>query len=71
MNLKTWKADIAKIIISVSCFLKCSIIDICQGSEFASGSKYPRDLNNQDSEYISGSECVRVLDIPGFWICHG
>ena len=23
----------------------------------------------QDSEYVSVSECARVLDIPGFWIC--
>ena len=22
----------------------------------------------QDSEYVSGSECVRVSDVTGFWI---
>ena len=23
----------------------------------------------QDSEYVFGSECARILDIPEFWIC--
>ena len=29
----------------------------------------PEFWTAQDSEYVSGSECARVLDIPGFWIC--
>ena len=34
--------------------MKCSILDIRQGSEYA-----------------LISECTRIINIPGFWICHG
>ena len=75
------KADIAKIIITcennlvVSCFFKHPILDVWQGSEYASGSHYLRVLNSpgfwiclwfwmrQNFRY------TRVLNLPGFWIC--
>ena len=64
----TWKAH--KIIIAVSCFSKGSIVDVWQGSECASCSKYPRVLNlpefwiYQGSEYASGFEYGRMLIMP-------
>ena len=65
----TWKADIAKIIITcekiiaVSCFSRPSMVDVWQVSE------YPRVLNSPGFDCVSSSEYARVLDVPGFWMC--
>ena len=68
---------------AVSCFSKCSIVDVWQGFEYAYGSEYPRILNMslvlnvpefwiyQGSEYASGFEYARILSIPEFGICQG
>ena len=56
-------------IIAISCFSKCSIVDVWQGSEYASGSEYSGIWIAHDSEHASFSECTRILDIQRFWIC--
>ena len=48
-----------KIIIAVRCFSKRSVVDVWQGSDYASVSKCPRVLIAHDSEYVSGSVGVR------------
>ena len=45
---------------SVAVFAKRSIIDVWQCSEYVSDSKYAMVLN-----------MLLVLNISGFWICHG
>ena len=68
-------------IIAVSCFSKHSIVDIWQGSEYASGSEYLRVLNMslvlnvlefwiyQGSKYASGFKYARILNTSEYWIC--
>ena len=41
------------------------MVEVQQGSEYASVSEYPRVL----TKYVSSSECASDLDILGFWIC--
>ena len=65
----------------VSCFSKSSIMDVWQGSEYASSSEYPRVLNSpgfwiylwfwmcQSFGYTRVLNMPLVLNIPGFWIC--
>ena len=71
MNQRTWKADIAKMIIAVSCFSK---------PEYASSSEYPRVLNSpgiwiclrfwmsQGFGYTRVLNMPLVFNRPGFWI---
>ena len=52
-----------------NCSPKRFIADVWQGSEYASGSEYPRVLNSPGFWIcLCGSEYARVLDIPEFWI---
>ena len=65
------------------CFSKHSIVDVWQGSEYASSSEYIRILNMslvlnvlefwtcQSSEYASGFEHAKILNMPEFEICQG
>ena len=73
-----------KITIAVSCFSKRSILDAWQGSEYVSGSEYPKVLNM--SLLLNMPEfldilgfwksfwfwiCQRILNIPELWISQG
>ena len=86
MKYRTWKADTAKTIITCEnnysrfCFSKRSIIDVWQGSKYASGSEYPSVLHSprfwmclwfwmsQTFRYIRVPNMPQVLNMPGFWI---
>ena len=64
----------------VSCFSKSSIMDVWQGSEYASSSEYPRVLNSpgfwiylwfwmcQSFGYTRVLNMPLVLNIPAFWM---
>ena len=68
------------ILTAVSCFLKHSIVDVWQNSEYDSVSEYLRILNMslvlniwiyQGYEHVSRFEYARILNILEFWICQG
>ena len=71
------------ILTAVSCFLKHSIVDVWQDSEYDSVFEYLRILNMslvlnmpefwiyQGYEHVSRFEYARILNILEFWICQG
>ena len=69
-NVKRWYCknnyNLRKQLQLLTIFAQSSIVDVWQGSEFASGSEYPTVLNiplfwiRQGSAYVSGSEYAEV-----------
>ena len=58
------RLQLAKITLAVTIFVKRSIVDILQGSEYASGSGYSSVLNIPGFSICQGFEYARFLNIP-------
>ena len=75
--MKSWycksNCNLAKQVLLLTIFAQRSIVDVWQGSEFASGPEYPKALNIrlfwicQDSAYVYGSEYASVLNTAKSW----
>ena len=75
---RMWKVDIAKTIWEINCksngqtvFIKCSIVDVWQGSEYAlvSDFEYTRVLNLSGlHRVLNMPECAQII-FEHTWIC--